>query len=46
VNEEYRIPAFAGGQAMIRTVTQGYEKQILEVKDIVALAGRGIQNIE
>jgi hypothetical protein len=34
------------GQAMIRTVTLGYEKQILEVKDIVALAGRGIQNIE
>lgn len=28
------------GQAMIKTVTQGYEKQILEVKDIVTLAKR------
>lgn len=28
------------GQAMIKTVTKGYEKQILEVKDIVALAKR------
>jgi len=28
------------GQAMIHTVTQGYEKKILEVKDIVALAHR------
>lgn len=28
------------GQAMIHTVTQGYEKKILEVKDIVELAAR------
>lgn len=28
------------GQAMIHTVTQGYEKKVLEVKDIVALAKR------
>ncbi|MBD2753236.1 Rossmann-fold NAD(P)-binding domain-containing protein [Spirosoma validum] len=28
------------GQAMIKTVTKGYEKQILEVKDIVDLAKR------
>lgn len=28
------------GQAMINTVTKGYEKQILEVKDIVELAKR------
>jgi uncharacterized protein YbjT (DUF2867 family) len=28
------------GQAMIRAVTQGYEKNILEVKDIVTLANR------
>lgn len=28
------------GQAMIKTVTKGYEKPILEVKDIVALAKR------
>ena len=28
------------GQAMIRTVTQGYDKKILEVKDIVSLAER------
>jgi hypothetical protein len=28
------------GHAMIHTVTQGYEKKILEVKDIVALAKR------
>ncbi|WP_080054816.1 Rossmann-fold NAD(P)-binding domain-containing protein [Spirosoma aerolatum] len=28
------------GQAMINTVTKGYEKQILEVKDIVELARR------
>ncbi|WP_420149503.1 NAD-dependent epimerase/dehydratase family protein [Spirosoma sp.] len=28
------------GQAMINTVTKGYEKQILEVKDIVTLARR------
>jgi hypothetical protein len=26
------------GIAMINTVTKGYDKQILEVKDIVALA--------
>lgn len=28
------------GQAMIKTVTKGYEKQILEVKDIITLAKR------
>jgi uncharacterized protein YbjT (DUF2867 family) len=28
------------GQAMLKTVTQGYEKNILEVKDIVSLAKR------
>jgi uncharacterized protein YbjT (DUF2867 family) len=28
------------GLAMINAVTKGYEKQVLEVKDIVALAGR------
>ena len=28
------------GQAMIHTVTQGYEKKVLEVKDIVVLAHR------